>query len=141
MEILSSFTRLSRMTKAAVVAATLILLYAVLGFLAAPPILKSILISNITEQVGRNVSVNKIKVNPFAFSLTLQGFEMSEPDGGRFVAFDEFYVNFQLSSIYRRAFTFAEVRLVGPEGQVKVLPDGTMNFSDILAAENWGHFE
>lgn len=136
MEILSSFTQLSRATKAAVIAATLILLYAVLGFLAAPPILKSILISNITEQVGRNVSVNKIKVNPFAFSLTLQGFEMSEPDGGRFVAFDEFYINFQLSSIYRRAFTFAEVRLIGPEGQVKVLPDGSMNFSDILASFN-----
>ena len=136
MEILSSFTKLSRTTKAAVIAATLILLYAMLGFLAAPPILKSILISNITEQVGRNASVNKIKVNPFELSVALQGFEMSEPDGGRFVAFDELYVNFQLSSIYRRAFTFAEVRLTGPDGHVKVLPDGSLNFSDILASVN-----
>jgi outer membrane protein OmpA-like peptidoglycan-associated protein len=136
MQIMAFFNKLSRPKKAVVITAILVALYTILGFLVAPPILKFILISNISEQTGRNASVNKIKVNPFAFSVTLQGFEMNEPDGGQFVAFDEFYVNFQLSSIFRQAFTFAEIRLIGPHGRVKVLPDGKVNFSDILASLN-----
>ncbi len=136
MGILSAFNKLSRPKKAVVITAISVMLYTILGFLVAPPILKSILISKISEQINRNASVNKIKLNPFALSITLRDFEMSELDGGQFVDFDELYVNFQLSSIFRQAFTFAEIRLIGPHGRVEVLPDGTVNFSDILASLN-----
>ena len=61
---------------------------------------------------------------------------MSEPDGGRFVGFEELYVNFQLSSIFRRAYTFDEIRMIAPDGRVKVLPDGSLNFSDLLASSD-----
>ncbi|MCD4805934.1 MAG: DUF748 domain-containing protein, partial [Desulfobacterales bacterium] len=61
---------------------------------------------------------------------------MSEPDGERFVGFEELYVNFQLSSIFRRAYTFDEIRLIAPDGRVKVLPDSSLNFSDILASSD-----
>ena len=134
MGVLSSFKKLSRAKKAALVTAILVVVYAILGFLIAPPILKSVLISNISEQIGRNASVKKVRVNPFALSIALRDFELSELDGSQFVAFDELYVNFQLSSMFRQAFTFAEIRLIGPAGQVKVLADGKLNFSDILAS-------
>jgi hypothetical protein len=132
----TSFRKLSRIKKAAITAAVLILLYAINGFFVLPPILKPLLISNIAEQLGREAAVKKIKVNPFAFSVTVQDFGLSEPDGERFVAFEELYVNFELSSIFRRAFTFAKIRLLAPDGRVKVLSDGTLNFSDILARLN-----
>ena len=125
---------MSRAKKGAIITAILILLYGVFGFLIAPYILKSNLISGIAGQLGRNATVNEVKVNPFVLSVTVRGFEMSEPDGERFVGFEELYVNFQLSSIFRRAYTFDEIRLIGPEGRVKVLPDGSLNFSDILAS-------
>lgn len=132
----SSCATLSRTKKGAIITAILILLYAVFGFLIAPSILKSNLISGIAEQLGRNATVNELKVNPFVLSVTVRGFEMSEPDGERFVGFEELYVNFQLSSIFRRAYTFDEVRLIEPDGRVKVLPDGSLNFSDLLASSD-----
>ena len=51
------------------------------------------------------------------------------------IGFGELYVNFQLSSIFRRAYTFDEIRLVAPKGQVKILSDGNLNFSDLLPSQ------
>lgn len=132
----SSFSRWSRMKKGATITAVLILLYAIFGFLVAPSIFRSGLISNIADRLGRKATVKAIKVNPFVLSVTLKGFEMSEPGGERFLGFEELYVNFQLSSIFRRAYTFDEVRLMAPDGQVKVLPDGRLNVSDLLASRD-----
>ena len=127
---------MSRVKKGAIITAILILLYGIFGFLIAPYILKSNLISGIVGLLGRNATVNEVKVNPFVLSVTVRGFEMSEPNGGRFVGFEELYVNFQLSSIFRRAYTFDEIHLIAPEGQVKVLPDSSLNFSDLLASSD-----
>ncbi|MCD4764068.1 MAG: DUF748 domain-containing protein, partial [Desulfobacterales bacterium] len=127
---------MSRAKKGAIITAILILLYGVFGFLIAPYIIKSNLISGIAGQLGRNATVNEVKVNPFVLSVTVRGFEMSEPDGERFVGFEELYVNFQLSSIFRRAYTFDEIRMIAPDGRVKILPDSSLNFSDILASSD-----
>ena len=137
MAIRSSLSKISRRKKVAIIAALiLIVFYAISGFLIAPPIVKSIMISQIDEQIGREASIEQIRVNPFVLSATIRGFELKEPDGERFVGFEELYVNFQLSSIFRWAFTFKDIHLVAPDGQIKVLPDGSLNFSDIIAKLN-----
>ncbi|MBC2694722.1 MAG: DUF748 domain-containing protein [Desulfobacteraceae bacterium] len=125
---------MSRTKKGAIITAILISLYGVFGFLIVPYILKANLISGIVGQLGRNATVNEVKVNPFVLSVTVRGFEMSEPDGERFVGFEELYVNFQFSSIFRRAYTFDEIRMIAPDVRVKVLPNGSLNFSDLLAS-------
>ncbi|MBN1841943.1 MAG: DUF748 domain-containing protein [Deltaproteobacteria bacterium] len=124
----------SRTKKGVVIAAVFVVLYAIFGFLIAPSILKSNLISGIAEQLDRKATVSQIRVNPFALSATLRGFQLNEPDDERFFSFEELYVNFQLSSILRRAYTFDEIRLIAPDGRIKVLPDGSLNFSDLLTS-------
>ena len=136
MGLLSAYTGLSRPKKGAIVAGILILLYAILGFLIAPPILKSQLSSRISEYLGRPVTIEQVRMNPFALSLTVRGFELREPAGGPFVGFEELYVNFQVSSFFRWAYTFDRIELIGPHGLVKVLPDGSLNFSDLLASSD-----
>ena len=129
----NSSLRLSRKHKAAIAIAILVLLYTIVGFLVAPPIVKSILTSTIEKELGRQATVRQIKLNPFALSVTVRDFELKEPDGEPFVGFEEFYANLQLSSIFHLAFTFSEIRVVAPYGKVKILPDGKFNFSDLLA--------
>jgi hypothetical protein len=133
MGLFSAYSRLSRMKKCAIVAGILILVYAVSGFFIAPPILKSQFSSRLSEYLGRPVTIEQLRINPFALSLTVRGFELEEPAGGLFVGFEELYVNFQVSSLLRRAYTFDRIELIGPHGLVKVLPDGNLNFSDLLA--------
>ncbi|TVM00898.1 MAG: hypothetical protein CV087_11440, partial [Candidatus Brocadia sp. WS118] len=110
----------------------LVALYAGIGFLLLPPLIKPRLIRTLTDRTGRHVELGKLQVNPFALSTTMRKFEMHEPDGNRFIGFDELYVNFQVSSLFRRTYTFARLHMTAPYVCVKILKDKTFNFQDIL---------
>ncbi|UCG13475.1 MAG: DUF748 domain-containing protein [Deltaproteobacteria bacterium] len=131
MPVFSSDAWLSRVKQVAMVAAVVISLYAILGFFVYPLILKPILLSRISKQSGRTATIDKIRVTPFVLSATIRGFEMNEPDGKRFLGFEELYLNFQISSLFTHTYTFAEIRLLAPDGQAQVLPDGSLNLPDL----------
>ena len=128
----SAYTTLPPVKKSGIIIALLVLLYAIGGFLVAPAVIKSKAPAIIAEQLGRKATVEQVRLNPFALSLTLRDFELADLDGERFIGFEELYVNVQLSSIFRRALTFAEISLVAPHGLLKVMPDGNLNVSDLL---------
>lgn len=90
-----------------------ILLYTLLGFFVVPLVVKQNVISLIQEDLGRTARVERVEFNPYVLSLRLDGFEMLDTDGVSLLAFDEFFVNFQLSSLFRWAWTFREIRLNG----------------------------
>jgi hypothetical protein len=91
-----------------------LLLYTVLGFFVAPLIIKNSVIDLFQVDLGRTAQVEKVEVNPFVLSLRVSGFEVEDKDDTRLAAFTEFYVNFQLSSLFNRAWTFRDIRLVEP---------------------------
>ncbi len=61
MGLLSSYKKLPRTGKIGVVAATVVLLYALSGFLIAPLILKSVLISSIKENLNRDANLDRLQ--------------------------------------------------------------------------------
>lgn len=91
-----------------------VLLYTLLGFFVAPVIIENRLLALAEQDLGRKARVENIAVNPYLLSLRIQGFEVDDEDLVPLVSFDEFFVNFQLSSLFHRAWTFAEIRLVEP---------------------------
>lgn len=109
--------------------------YAVAGFLAAPAIVRSEAEQALGEELGRGVRIEAVRINPFALSASVHGFALSNADGSSFVEFEELYVDFQLSSLFRRAYTFDEVRLSSPFVHVKILPDGALSFAGLLEGE------
>src|SRR4051794_27161328 len=67
---------------------------ALLGFLVAPPIARRVAQTKLAELLGRRVSIEKVRVNPFALSLAVEGFAVYEADGSTpFVSFARLYVN------------------------------------------------
>lgn len=88
-----------------------LLFYSVLGFFAVSAIVKTKLVDLIEEDLGREVHIQSVFFNPYALSLRIRQFEMRDTDRVRLAAFDDFYVNFQLSSLFRWAWTFREIRL------------------------------
>lgn len=125
-------SRWSRLEKTGMAAMFLVLLYGLFGFFAAPAILKDKLISTISDQLGRKATVGRIKVNPFALSLSIEDFEIRERDGKPFAGFERLDINFQLSSLFRRAYTFKEIKLSAPDVNLAVLPDGSLNTADLM---------
>ncbi len=126
----------------AIGAAAGIALFAIAGFWVVPPIARRVAEKQLGELLGRKVTIARVRVNPFALSVTVEGFRVFEADGGSpFVDFRKLYVNAQLSSVFRRAPVLAEIALDGLRvsvARLKGTADGLSdaadyNFSDILA--------
>jgi hypothetical protein len=110
----------------------LLLLYTVVGFLILPPIVRLIAIKQLSEQLNRQVAIKKIKFNPYAISIAVDGLMIKDPDGTPFVCWDEVYVRFQLSSVFRHAWGFKEISLDRPYVHMQMNADRSFNFSDLL---------
>ncbi len=109
-----------------------LLLYTVIGFFVMPPIIKWQLHKQLPVYTHRQAVVKQVRVNPFALSLTVRGLSLTETNGTPFVGLDELYVNFQLSSLFRWAWTFSEIKVDGPTANVICLANGQFNFTDLL---------
>ncbi|HEY5042514.1 MAG TPA: DUF748 domain-containing protein [Verrucomicrobiae bacterium] len=110
----------------------LLVFYSVVGFLILPPIVRSLAVKQLSKQLDRDVSIQKIKINPFTLSTTIRGLLIKDRDGGPFVSWDEVYVNFQISSLFTKAWTFKEINIVKPFARAQMNHDGTFNFSDLV---------
>jgi uncharacterized protein involved in outer membrane biogenesis len=87
----------------------------ILGFFILPPLVKGKLEESLSSELHRNVKIEKLGINPYAMSLTINGFMMNERDGTETAAsFEELYVNVSLASLFRGAPVLDEIRLVKP---------------------------
>ncbi len=125
---------LSPTSKRAVLLVLLVGLYASVGFFVVPAVIKSVLLSQIAEKLGRQAAVREVAFNPFELSLTVRGFGLPDRDQQTpLVGFEEFHVNFELSSLFNRAFTFKEIRLLLPYVRPVVRRDGHLNLLDLAS--------
>jgi uncharacterized protein involved in outer membrane biogenesis len=127
--------RLSRrhLRMAAIVLASAVVFVALVGFLILPPIVKSVAASKLSEALHRPVAIEAVRLNPFALSLTIRGFKLGERQGPEtFVAFDELYLNAELSSIFRLGPVLREIRLTRPAVRLVRHTADRYNFSDLL---------
>ena len=113
-----------------------LVLFSVAGFFVAPPILKSVLTTKLSEKLHRQVTIRKIKVNPFMLSIDMKGFLVRDRGNtGTFVSFDELYVNLQTASVWKRGLILKEIKIDRPYVNIIRNEDGTYNFSDLLEDE------
>ena len=107
--------------------------YAFLGILVAPPIVRLQLEHVLTEQLGREVTVDRVRINPFALSAAVRGFALKSRDGsGNDFAFDELYLDVAASSLFRLAPVVESVRLAKPYVRVVRNEDKSYSFQDII---------
>ena len=92
-------------------AITLILLYTLAGFFLAPYLVKKGIVDFLQGDLGRKTQIENVEFNPYALSLRINGLNIEDTDGVKLAGFSEFFVNFQLSSLFYRAWTFDEIRL------------------------------
>ena len=110
-----------------------VLFYTLLGFFVVPAVVKNSIISLIEDDLHRSVQIKKVEFNPYVFSLAIQGFEMDDSDGTSLAAFDELFVNFQLSSLFQWAWTFEEISLQGFDFFFERFSVGDTRLSRLLA--------
>ncbi|MGH7495800.1 MAG: DUF748 domain-containing protein [bacterium] len=121
--------------KITVLAAVILTLYALIGFFLLPRLLRSKLVETISAYTRRPVELGKVSTNPFALSLTLRDFTLTDRDDERLVAFEELYVNFEASSLFRGGYAFSSLRLLSPYLRFLNRADGSMNLQDVMPAK------
>lgn len=111
-----------------------LVLFGIAGFFIAPTVVKPLIIKKISESLHRKTSVASININPYAFSVTVKGFSLEDPGKELpFVAFDELYVNADVtSSIFRRALILKRISLKNPYIGITRKKDGSYNFTDLI---------
>ena len=101
--------------------------------LLAPYILRRVLSDQLTAKLHRQVTIERISINPYAMMTRVHGFSMKERDGtATAVSFDELYLNLQLMSLFRWAPVVEELRLVKPYVNLVRHEDFKYNFQDLI---------
>src|SRR5262245_30084948 len=123
----------TRARKVLVAAGPALALYALGGFVIAPVLLRGPMERRVGALLGRPVALERLRLNPFAMSLTVDGFLISDPDGTPLLRWERLYVDFApLRSLLRREWTFGEIRLIGAAGRLALLRGGALDVDDII---------
>ena len=105
--------------------------YTLAGFFLVPWLVKSGIESYVRDDLKRVVTIGGLSFNPYTFAADVRGFSLTEADGSPIASFDLLRIDFSLSSIFNRAWTFSEVRLDAPQLRVLVDADGSLNLAKL----------
>jgi uncharacterized protein involved in outer membrane biogenesis len=108
-----------------------VVLYTLFGFLLAPWLVKYYAKNYAEEKLKRHVSIADVRINPFLFTFEAKGFTLREADNRPIVGFNRLFVDFELSSLFRWAWTFADIRIERPSLNIEIQPNGRLNFADL----------
>ena len=116
------------------VLAVLFLVYTLAGFFLVPRLIATYVPRYAHDQLGRRAEIGEVRVNPLLFKVDIRQFRLQEADGRPLLGFDRLFVDFELTSAFRAAWTFAEIRLEGPRVDAVIAPDGRVNIAELLDA-------
>ena len=116
-----------RYKKPMIIAAAVIIVYALLGFFLAPWLIDRTATNAVRDNLGVELTLQKVSVNPFVLSLQIDGLELDEPSGDPFLTVERIFINFQLSSLFRWALTFREFHIESPKVRLARDGDGDLN--------------
>lgn len=112
----------------------LIALYALVGFVLLPYLIKSYAVPTVSEQIKHPIVLREAAFNPFALSLRLTGLEVREQNQTAMLGFEELFVNLRATTLFFQKVAFDEIRLVMPFVAAKVSPEGKMNLMSLAPA-------
>jgi uncharacterized protein involved in outer membrane biogenesis len=127
------FTVHPRTRKIAIWTVSVVVAFGVLLGLVAPPLLRGKIAGDLSEKFHREVTIEQIRLNPYAMTATVRGFLMKERESqATAVSLDELHVNLQLQSIFRLSPVIKELRVVKPYVNLVRNEDFKYNFQDII---------
>ncbi|WP_345815565.1 DUF748 domain-containing protein [Paraburkholderia sp. PREW-6R] len=110
-----------------------IVLFGLLGFFAAPPLIRHIAEQQLSRQLDRPASIGRIALNPYTLRLEADRVHIGERGGaGDFVDISRIIVQPSWSSLFRAAPIVDEVQLDSPRFHLVRDDAGRFNFTDLI---------
>jgi uncharacterized protein involved in outer membrane biogenesis len=115
------------------IAGTLALLfYALAGFFLAPWLVGRQVPRYVEEQLQHQASLGRVRINPFTFTFEVKEFRLQDGAGEPLLEFARLFVDFEVESIFRRAWTFADISLETPVLHLLIDEQGRLNLARFL---------
>jgi uncharacterized protein involved in outer membrane biogenesis len=109
-------------------------LWGVVGGLLLPPLARHLIAKDAGEQLGREVVLDRVSVNPYTLEATVEGLRILEPDRiTPFVSFERLDVDASAASFYRFAPIVDRLTLTGLKVNLVRDAQNHYNLSDIVA--------
>ncbi|KWH10338.1 AsmA family protein [Burkholderia territorii] len=110
-----------------------LVLFGLLGFFAAPPLIRHIAEQQLSQQLGRPSTIQRIALNPYTLNLEADGVHVGERGGqGDFIDIGKLVVRPSWSSLFRGAPIVNEVRVDSPRFHVVRYDAQRFNFTDLI---------
>ncbi|MFA6464474.1 MAG: DUF748 domain-containing protein, partial [Desulfurivibrionaceae bacterium] len=104
--------------------------YALAGFFLAPYLLKRLLPQYVAEQLHARLTMDALRINPILFRCEIKGLRLvQEGDNDPILAVERLFVDFETESLFRRAWTFADLAIEKPALHLKIDSDGRLNLA------------
>ncbi len=109
-----------------------VVLYTLVGFILFPWVLHRELERRLSAALHREVTIQKVRANPFSLSVSVFGLLVKDRDGSPFISWELLYLKGRLVPIVKRELDLDTLELVRLQGWVHLLRDGRLNFSDLV---------
>jgi Domain of Unknown Function (DUF748) len=117
-------------------AAAALVLYTLVGFILFPWVLHHQLERRLGGALHREVTIQKVRANPYTLSVTIDGLLVKDLDGSPFLSWERLFVNARLVPILKRELDLDTLQLVRLQARVRLARDGNLNFSDLLSSSS-----
>ena len=123
---------LRRLAIAMAILAVLVGIWAVLGFYAAPRLLRSVALDTVRERMHRELKLGEIRFNPFLLELQISDAQLPDQDGSNLVGFKRLVVRAELlRSAWNRGVSLSKLELDGLAADAVIRKDGSINLADL----------
>jgi len=125
----------SKLFWAAAIPIALVGLYALLGFKVAPSVARDQARAFVREHYQRELAIGEIAIHPFKLQAEVRDLALPDADGRPMLGFERLFVDFEIASLWNRAFTFKDITIEAPLVRAVVRPDGSLNPADLALPE------
>jgi hypothetical protein len=126
-----------RTRRIAVIGAAAVAVYALLGFFAAPALIRHIGQKQISAQLDRPATIARVALNPFTLRFEIDGLHIGEPSktsgSVNFIDIRRVLVRPSWSSLFHLAPIIKEVQIDSPDVTLVRYDAEHFNFSDLIA--------
>jgi len=107
--------------------------YALAGGWLLPNVIKSQIPKYVETELERKATVGDVSFNPFTLKLAMHDVRLTEADGAPLFGVGGLAVEMQWRSLFRRAWSFADIHISQPDVQLAIAPDGKFNLAEFMA--------
>jgi hypothetical protein len=118
------------------IAVVLVGVYALVGFKVAPGIVRKQAVQFVRENHDRELKVGEIRINPFLLTFEARDIAFPDRDGQVMLGLQRFFIDFELSSLWNRAWVFRDVQVEAPHIRAVLRSDGSMNLADLALPDD-----